>query len=95
MPVVTALGFINTQPSPVGTRGRKPSHWPVFFSLAFLSQKWGRWLPQSTQILLRDEGSGLPRPGVDAFEAARSEALQLPVSLVSWHFLASSEAELP
>jgi hypothetical protein len=29
-PIMTALGFINTQPSPVSMQGRKPSHWPVF-----------------------------------------------------------------
>lgn len=66
-----------------------------FTAWLFLSQKWGSWLPRWSEILLRDKGSELLGASVDAHEPVCSEALGLPVSLVSWHFLASSEAELP
>lgn len=87
-----SAGFINTQPCPMGMGGRKPSHLACFPAWLILSHKWGRWLPQWSQILLRDRGSGLSRPGVGALGMLRA----LPAAIsVSWHFLESAEAELP
>lgn len=97
IPVVTALGSLTPNPPPWGTRGRKPSHWPVFQpGLFLLSSGTGGCLSRVKSCSgTRDGGRWLPRPSVDAFEAVRSKALRLAISLVSWRFLASAEAELP